>query len=417
MKRASSFVSELSLRSSLRVSSFVSELSLRSSLRTRFFSVVVMLGGWVVSSCAPSGFPSASAVASVRILAAAAEPPYVKPGATVTVSMLADDARPTKLVPMTLHWLPLVCTNPPNGAYYGCFQQFAGGGQGTTDAGAPAGMTLAKACAGAVSVPVGSGGVLQPGVDLTQYLPSGDCVEFTMPADVVYPNGSSSAAAPPSCMDDSQCTTSSAGPFCDRRRGCSQVPPYGLAILFNIACAGRVELVPLDPNNVQAPPIGCFDANHNRLGPSDYVIGFTRVYGYETIQNANPAIDSVDVEGQKVDMATGFETLHCEAGSRCAPVHIGPIVPPSSWEPDPVVRDANQKPLHEQIWAEFFSTLGSFNQEVRLLYDARTGSVGGPSDTDTEFQPPNQPGDGTIWIVVHDNRGGASWAVVPVKVL
>ena len=57
-----------------------------------------------------------------------------------------------------------------------------------------------------------------------------------------------------------------------------------------------IEIVPLDPNNPnpQQVPIGCFDANHNALGPDDWVFGFTRVYAYNDVANANPTISSID---------------------------------------------------------------------------------------------------------------------------
>jgi hypothetical protein len=344
--------------------------------------LVVGLWGWASSSCAPSGFPSATLITSVRILASRADQPYAKPASTVNVQVLAYDGRANQTAPMTITWLPFVCENPPGDAYYACFEQAARGGRGA-DAGAEAGI-------GAAGGTGFGGGLLQPGVDLTPFLVNtGPTFRFTMPADVVTAH-SANAAMP---------------------------VKYGLAILFNMACAGHLELVPLDPNNVQAPPFGCFDEQHNRLGANDYVFGFTRVYAYDDIQNANPVIDYVDVEGQRVDLQRGFQVESCPAGSHCAGIHVGPVVPPDSQEVDPAEKDANGNPLKELIWAEFFSTFGSFNNDVRLLYDAKTGSVGGPSDTDNQFQPPDQPGDGTIWVVVHDNRGGVSWASVPVHVV
>ena len=36
--------------------------------------------------------------------------------------------------------------------------------------------------------------------------------------------------------------------------------------------------------------------------------------------------------------------------------------------------------------------------------------------TDNQFTPPNTAGNGFIWIVVHDSRGGASWVTIPVTV-
>jgi len=333
-------------------------------------------GAWGATSCSPSGFQSPSRVDSVRILAASADLPYAKPGATVNMHVLAVDERPAMPAPMTLYWLPFVCTNPPNDAYYACFSRFAGGGEGVpVDAGVDSGM----GGGGGVAV-----GPLQPGTALT--LPAGPSFQFTMPADVV-------ATHPPQ----------------------AGTTPYGLAIVFNIACAGRVELVPLDPANMQLPPLGCFDAQHNRLGPSDYVIGYSRVYAYEQLTNANPVIDYIDVDGKPLDLRQGLQTPRCTA-SGCANVHIGPVVPASSQEVNPLEKDVNGNPLKEEIWADFFSNVGLLNDESRLLYNPATGSVGGPSVTDNQFHPPNDPVDGFIWIVVHDNRGGATWETVPVHV-
>jgi hypothetical protein len=360
--------------------------------------LVVALGGWASSSCAPSGFPGASLVTSVRILASSADQPNAAPGAAVNVRVLAYDGRTTKPAPMTIHWVPFVCKDPPNDAYYACFGQFAGGGAADAGAGAaPAFVTACDGGSGGSGVPQGG---LQPGVDLGPFLPSGDCATFVMPVDVI--SARSNVPQPP--------------------------VPYGLAILFNIACAGHLELVPLDPSNVQAPPIGCFDEHHNRLGASDYVFGFTRVYAYKNNPNANPIIDSIHAEGAhyaeadggpipndmlsiNADGTTATISPDCSTGT-CSGIHIGPVVPASSQEVD----NSGAAPQKEQIWAEFFSTFGSFTDDVRLLYDvsgvvSRTGR-----DPENQFQPPTQSGDGMIWIIVHDNRGGASWVAVPVKV-
>jgi hypothetical protein len=352
--------------------------------------VALVLGAWLSSSCAPGGFRDETTISSVRIMASAADKPYARPGDTVTVSVLAFDGRPNKPEPMQIYWLavagfpPFVCTNPPNDAYYACFQALAGAGGGA-DAGAGAG---ADAGAGA-----GAGGLLAlfpPGKALP--LVTGPSLQFTMRADAVTTHPVVSGAP----------------------------VPYGLAIIFNIACAGHIERLPLDPtsdNPVQVP-LGCFDKNGNQLSPDDYVIGFTRVYAYDTLTNANPVIDHVDVEGQPVDLNQGFTTPRCAASRRsdCPKVKIGPVVPASSWEPNPEAHDVNGNALHEEIWADFYVTFGQVSSSARLLFDAKTGSVGGPDVTNNEFLPPADPGDGFIWIVVHDSRGGASWAQVPVHV-
>jgi hypothetical protein len=343
---------------------------MRRAPSLRLVAALVGLAAWGSSSCAPTGFQNGNIINSVRILTSTSDEPYAKPGDTVTTEVLAYDGRPSKPEPMTVYWLPIPCINPANDAYYACFSGLFAAGDG--DAGAPA----------------GTGG---PSVIDFSHLPTGPSFTFTVPADAIATHPAVSGS----------------------------VAPYGLAILFNVACAGHLELVPLDPNNVQSPPIGCFDAQHNQLSAPDYVFGFTRIYAYAQLTNSNPVIQSVDLAGNALAVAAdtttpALDVPHC-TGS-CPNVHIGPIVPASSQEIDPASHDTQGNPLKEQIWAEYFSTLGTFSDDVRLLYDPSTGSLGTPGDTDNEYTPPSEPGDGFIWIVVHDNRGGASWATVPVHV-
>jgi hypothetical protein len=345
------------------------------------------------SSCAPSGFQDAALVTSVRLLASSADEPYAKPGDTVNLQVLAVDGRTNPPVPMTVYWLPFVCENPPNDAYFGCFAQIAGGGSVVADGGA------ASSGDGGLGFGGGDAGAAKAGVDLTSFLPTGPTYRFTMPADAV----SSHPLVPGTPV------------------------PYGLAIVFNIACAGHIEIVPLDPNNAnpQQVPIGCFDADHNALGPDDWVFGFTRVYAYDDVANANPTVSSIDsadagipddggVEGAAPSYTSGTLTTHC-AGN-CAKIPIGPVVPSSSWEVQGQLGPGNQP--HEEIWADFYASFGSFDDDARLIYDSTQGLLGGPNVTDNKFTPPSTASDagtsGHIWIVVHDNRGGASWVTVPV---
>ena len=38
------------------------------------------------------------------------------------------------------------------------------------------------------------------------------------------------------------------------------------------------------------------------------------------------------------------------------------------------------------------------------------------TDTAETFRAPHVPGSGTMYVVVHDNRGGATWTSFPVHV-
>jgi len=343
----------------------------------------------MASSCAPSGFADETLVATVRILASSSDPVYAQPDSTVQVQVLAIDGRSSKPQPMSLYWVPLPCEDPADDAYFSCLDQFGSGDAGVfggTDGAGPS-----------------------PGMDLTRFLPdAGPSYEFHMPANVV--------------------TQHTPVP--------GEASPYGLAIVFNAACAGHLELLPPDPSNdnPQRVPIGCFDANENQLGPEDWVFGFTRIYAFAPdagangtpITNANPVVSSIDAPGGPVAVTLApnttqsyttqpFTTARCTAGRPCAQLAFGPVVPESSWEVTQQ-SDANGNPQHEEIWADFYSSLGQLSGGATLLYDATKGSIGTPSVTDLQFTPPTSPGTGSIWIVVHDNRGGASWVTIPVVV-
>ncbi len=336
----------------------------------RFVACAALVG--IAAACV-ADFDPQSKIGSVRILASRADKPYAKPGEAVHLEVLAVDGRTDKTRPMKMFWLPFVCENPRNDAYYACFAPPSrDAGAGDADAGG----------AGAVL------GLLRPGVDLTPFLKTGPAYDITMPKDAV---------------------TSHA--HVDGVDG-----PYGLALVFNVACAGHLEIVAADPSTgVQQVPIACFDEEENQVDPSQYVIGFTRVYAYDDRLNQNPVIDHLTFEGNPVDLAHGIDVDHCTTALRrdCPEKKIDIAVPDTSWELNPSDKDTNGTVRHEQVWASYFSSVGQLEGDARLLYDPAQGKVDG---SEVKYQPPNEIGDGTLWIVVHDNRGGANWVEVPLHV-
>ncbi|MFO0675634.1 MAG: hypothetical protein U0169_03810 [Polyangiaceae bacterium] len=344
------------------------------------FAVVVMSSTGI--GCGLGDFEPRSKVSSVRVLASRADKPYAKPGDDVTLELLAVDGRADRSRPMRVSWIPIPCVNPRADLYYDCFRTLfdVGGSATTADAGAPGDGTT-----DAGAIPAAVRDLLKPGVDLSPYLPSGSKFTFRMPDDVV--------------------TGHPVVPGADR--------PYGLVILFNIACAGHVELVPVDPAdaNPQVVPLGCFDDSGKRLGADDYVFGFTRVYGYDDLSNQNPEISGITFDGHPVDPAVGITLERCTADKEmdCPKHPIDVLVPASSQE----VRPRASGDGKEQISVQFATTRGTFESGTRLLYDALRGKV---ADSKTDFQPSFDQGVGTLYFVVKDNRGGTNWLEMPVTV-
>jgi hypothetical protein len=324
-------------------------------------------------------FDPQSRVDSVRLFAVSADKPYADPGDTVTLTALSTDQRLQQPLPLTIYWIPIICMNPPQDAYYNCFATSTNGGVSGAE------LIAVGSLNGLTGTDANGDSLLRQiptGVDLSDFLPQGPSFSFPMPEDAIQTH-----------EGDTQ---------------------YGLAIVFNVACAGRIEFAPIDPSaGPQQVPILCTDEAGNPLTPSDYVIGISRVYSYAGQTNANPVIDAVTTDGAVVDPSLGITLGRCttKKNADCPAVKLDVQVPDSSWEPNP---NSGEENLHEQIWVDYYSNRGNLDNDARLLFDTRQGRI---DDSGGNFRPFKDPGDGQLWVVVHDNRGGVSWSVIPVHVL
>src|SRR5271156_576197 len=102
----------------------------RPRAKRRLLFASFALGAWWWSSCAPSGFQDIALIQNgIRILASGASKPYANPGDTVAIQVLAYDGRSAAQrdggAAMQIYWLPFLCKDPPQDAYYSCFPQFA----------------------------------------------------------------------------------------------------------------------------------------------------------------------------------------------------------------------------------------------------------------------------------------------------
>jgi len=364
-----------------------------------------LAGAWL--ACGPKGFQDEALVNGVRILATRADRPYAKPGDTVTLSVLAADGRSSRPEPMVIYWFPValapplslplpkasfVCEDPKNDAYYACFASLA---SAIGDAGAQADGSS------------GDGGnqgfAIGPGVDLSPFLPQGPTLSVPISRDIIANHPTMSGTM-----------------------------PYGLALVFNMACAGHPELLPVDPSNLSFNqlPVGCFDKDHNQLDANSYVVGYATIYAYDSLTNANPVIAHILYQGNVMDGGYvgdsstarakppadgGIVVPACTETDRdaCATYSFDIDVPSTSWQTDLQNIGSNGQPLHEQVWVDYYWSAGDFSDDSRLIYDPTQGAVG---NTSVSLTPPASPTAATFWAVVHDNRGGVAWDTVPFRV-
>jgi hypothetical protein len=304
-------------------------------------------------SCEPPTFEPQSLVSSVRILAIGADQPYAAPGASVHLSLLAVDGRRDPPSPMKLYFLPEPCFNPAGDAYYACFPQFDR--------------------------------VFPRGVDLDAALLATTSFSFSMPENSIVERATS-------------------------------VVPYGVAVVFSIACAGHVQYRPPAPGgSPDAIPFACLDDSGRRLGADDFVFAYSLVYSFADRTNSNPIIESVSFGGVPVDPDVGISVAHCTKSKidDCPPTALDVTVPSASVEPDPGDLDRDGAVLSEQIYVNYYVTGGKVANDAVILFDPREGRL---KKTGNDFRPPLAPGEQRLWVVLRDNRGGLSSREFPLHV-
>ena len=185
-----------------------------------------------------------------------------------------------------------------------------------------------------------------------------------------------------------------------------------------------IELLPYDPNTAirSRSPSAASTPNHNQLGPDDFVFGFTRVYAYDTadeLTEVNPVITQVDTGNAShdgdagLDVDGGDERSH----SRCRCAYRPTAAAARSTRSGPWCRP--RQPDGKQVWADFYSTAGTFTSSARLLYDP-TAKLSIPSDTDNQLSRAERP-RGRARAELHLDRrarqpGGADWVTVPLQI-
>ena len=373
-------------------------------MKARLLGTLAWLCAASAFGCAPT-MESPTEIQTLRILGVQKDKPYALPGEDVTLTMLwhdgsfpgehevTEDGTPRKV---NIVWLG-GCLNPPGDAYSGCYEQYQGAFA------ADDGMSSASGMASANAITVGNGPTF------TVHIPT----DAENGAPVLHP---------------------SADP---------KLPSYGLSYVFFALCAGNVGA------GDEHFPISCADKDGRKLGPDDFVVGYSAIYFFAPskdgtpYRNTNPVTDGLHFGPEDVSDATCLSATadnDCLGGcdesgcrnpppvevdctdenprcvprcaddgdpNKCPPTNLRLNIESSTFEKDQVNNEAYGRDYGEQMWIDYYSTRGKFHSATKLLNDATTGynDVNG-----TQFYAPNVPGNVLLWAVIHDNRGGVSWA-------
>ena len=343
---------------------------------------------WVLSlsalsalSACSNDFTPQSRVDTLRVIAVRPEPASGAPGKTSALELVVADGASGSADGGVARQLQVVwlagCHNPPTRQYFGCYPLLGELGK--------------RLSPRAVDTPAAS---LPPSVFGT-----GSHYDLAVPENIL-------SAAPKQAGDAIH---------------------FGVSYAFFAVCAG--ELRPR-LSFTDRLPLACVDPQTGAsLGRADFVTGFTTLYTYDGVTNANPVLTGVhlgqtplntsachtdaDCAGLVDSAQAGFDE-RCGSQGSCAPVLpacstpaqckqilITPDVEPASAEPLPGVGAS------EILWANFYATAGAFKEATELVNDRSLGFI---ADHGSYFRPPaGTDTPTTVWLTVNDERGGAAF--------
>jgi hypothetical protein len=161
-----------------------------------------------------------------------------------------------------------------------------------------------------------------------------------------------------------------------------------------VACPGRIV-----PGDTEGVPLACLDAGGEPLPLSRFELGLKRVYVRDPALNKNPAIAEVLWDGSpwpegelRRDVCARGTEGSCASWSE----HTVELHAPGAVEQS---LDREQRPITEQVVAQFYATAGKFDADARVIEKPSTTWRARAQDR----------GRVTLWFVVRDDRGGVSW--------
>jgi hypothetical protein len=323
----------------------------------RALAGALALAGVGLAGCGEE-FAPASEVSSLRVFAVSKDPSLARPGEEVALRMLWHEPRADR--PTQIVWLA-DCWNPPGDLFAGCLSS------------------------------------LDPALEQLQ--PGDDRV--TVPEDVISSREASADA---------------------------DATPYGIGFVFFAACAGT--LGPAEGAAREEFPIACYDAAGGALGSEDFIVGYVAVEATEEGRNGVPALGALSIDGRTipldcvgdacVDDPVVEDPIDCAAGDprcvacrraegeeACEALPLVSRVEVASIELDPESSALQGEDRWEQTWMRFYADDGELSGDIRIVSDAQ----GGPrEEVSIDFTPPERSGEVRLWVTLHDNRGGATWA-------
>jgi len=172
--------------------------------------------------------------------------------------------------------------------------------------------------------------------------------------------------------------------------------------IVSIACPGDLSL----EQAANALPFACKEAGTGRvLALDEYIVGLKRIQVRSTDRNQNPQIDQVLFDGAVWPEGEIKQVIACDTDDNeyapCADDTKHAITARPTTDSVESGRTEFGIDFSEQVIVQYYATEGTFEYEVKIADDPQTGWAARKAASGKDL---------TLWMVVRDDRGGASWA-------
>ena len=177
--------------------------------------------------------------------------------------------------------------------------------------------------------------------------------------------------------------------------------PTALVGVLSVACPGDLSSE-AGPNNL---PFTCKEHGTGRtMELEEYVIGLKRIQVRSSDRNQNPSIEQVTFDGEDWPETTVKTVSACDSEKNdykpCADASKHTIaVRPTAASVESGKTEFGVS-FTEQVIVEYYATEGIFEYEIKIAADPETGWAARRAASGKDL---------TLWMVVHDDRGGATW--------
>jgi hypothetical protein len=178
--------------------------------------------------------------------------------------------------------------------------------------------------------------------------------------------------------------------------------------VISIACPGNLSL-DQGSNHV---PFSCTEAGTGRtFGLDEYIVGMKRIQVRQTDRNQNPVLEEISFDGADWPESEIKTVTACDTDGNDYKPCAGSSKHKISARPTRASTESGTTEFGvaftEQVIIEYYATDGVFEYEIKIAGSPETGWAARKASSGKDL---------TLWMVVHDDRGGATWAQRQVHV-